>query len=151
MSLHFILQCSKLRTKMEYISAIHLSPRIKMYKTRILILPYTVLGHGCLFLRVAAEIKRVILRPSCGGCLFFTNQRSVTRVPGLRPFDLAFVKQKLTSWLMEPGGSMLHSQGLSNNSYLSRINPIPRIDTNFKVHSNIVLPFWLHALSISIF
>ena len=24
---------------------------------------------------------------------------------------------KLTPWLMEPGGSMPHSQGLSNNSY----------------------------------
>ena len=24
---------------------------------------------------------------------------------------------KLTPWLMEPGGSMLHSQELSNNSY----------------------------------
>ena len=44
----------------------------------------------------------------------------------------------LTIRLMEPGGSMPHSQVLSN---LSRINPIPRIDTHFfKVHSNIVLP-----------
>ena len=44
-------------------------------------------------------------------------------------------------WLMEPGGSMLHSQGLSNIPILSRINTIPRIDTYlFKVHSNIVLP-----------
>ena len=34
----------------------------------------------------------------------------------------------LTPWLKEPGGSMAHSQGLSNNPYL------------FKVHSNIVLP-----------
>ena len=43
-------------------------------------------------------------------------------------------------WLMEPGGSMPHSRGLSNNPYLSRINQIPRIDTYFfKVHFNIVL------------
>ena len=42
---------------------------------------------------------------------------------------------------MEPGGSMPHSQGLSNNPYREPINPIPRIDTYFfKVHSNIVLP-----------
>ena len=48
---------------------------------------------------------------------------------------------------MEPGGSMAHSQGLSNNHYpesnqpiLSQINLIPRIDTYFfKIHSNIVL------------
>ena len=47
----------------------------------------------------------------------------------------------LTPWLMEPGGSMPHSQGLSNNSYPEPNNPIPRIDTYlFKVHSNIVLP-----------
>ena len=39
---------------------------------------------------------------------------------------------------MELGGSMPHSQGLSNNSYPE---PNPRIDTYlFKVHSNIVLP-----------
>ena len=36
---------------------------------------------------------------------------------------------------------MPHSQGLSNKSILSRINPIIRIDTYlFKVHSNIDLP-----------
>ena len=42
---------------------------------------------------------------------------------------------------MEHGGSMPQSQGLSNIPILSRIVPIPRIDTYlFKVHSNIVLP-----------
>ena len=47
----------------------------------------------------------------------------------------------LTPWLMEPGGSMPHSQELSNNPYPVPINPIPRIDTYlFKVNSNIVLP-----------
>jgi hypothetical protein len=36
---------------------------------------------------------------------------------------------------------MPHSQGLSNDPILSRINLVPRIDTYlFKVHSNIVLP-----------
>ena len=36
---------------------------------------------------------------------------------------------------MEPGGSMLHSQGLSNNSYPELNQPITRIDTYlFKVH-----------------
>ena len=45
---------------------------------------------------------------------------------------------KSTPWLMEPGGLMLHSQGLSK---LNRINSIPRIDTYlFKVHSMTVLP-----------
>jgi len=35
---------------------------------------------------------------------------------------------------------MPHSQGLSNNPYLSRINKILRIDTDFfKIHFNIVL------------
>ena len=49
---------------------------------------------------------------------------------------------------MESGGSMLHSQGPSNNPYLSRINPIPRIDTYFfKVHSNIVLPSLLYVFN----
>ena len=42
---------------------------------------------------------------------------------------------------MEPGGSMPHSQGLSNNPHLSQINPIPLINTYFfNIHSNIVLP-----------
>ena len=41
---------------------------------------------------------------------------------------------------MEPGGSMSHSQGLSNNSYHEPNQPFPRIDTYlFKIHSNIVL------------
>ena len=30
---------------------------------------------------------------------------------------LVGVTKKLTPWLMEPGGSIPHSQGLSNNSY----------------------------------
>ena len=43
---------------------------------------------------------------------------------------------------MEPGGSMPHSQGLSNKPYPEPNQPkSPRIDTYlFKVHSNIVLP-----------
>ena len=42
---------------------------------------------------------------------------------------------------MKPEGSMPHSQGFSIIPILSRLNPIPRIDTYlFKVHSNIVLP-----------
>ena len=41
---------------------------------------------------------------------------------------------------MEPGGFMSPSKGLSDNLYMSRINPIPRIDDYlFKIHSNIVL------------
>ena len=32
---------------------------------------------------------------------------------------------------MEPGGSMPHLQGLSNNPILSQTNPIPRINTYF--------------------
>ena len=32
---------------------------------------------------------------------------------------------------MKPQGSVPHSQGLSNNPIVSRINPIPRIDTYF--------------------
>ena len=53
----------------------------------------------------------------------------------------ARLTNQLTPWLMEPGGSMPLSQELSNIHILSRINPIPRIDTYlFKVHSNIVLP-----------
>jgi hypothetical protein len=36
---------------------------------------------------------------------------------------------------------MPHSQGISNNTFMSRINPILRIDTYlFKVHSNIAIP-----------
>ena len=57
----------------------------------------------------------------------------VTLYMGYTPM---YIKQ-LNPWLMEFGGS----QGLSNIHILSRINPIPRIDTYlFKVHSNIVLP-----------
>ena len=41
---------------------------------------------------------------------------------------------------MEPGGSMSHEQGLSNNLYTEQINSIPRTDSHFfKIHSNIVL------------
>ena len=36
---------------------------------------------------------------------------------------------------MEPGDSMLRSQGFSN--ILSRINPVPSIDTNFFKDDNI--------------
>ena len=46
-----------------------------------------------------------------------------------------------TPWIMEPGISMPHSQGLSYNPILSQINPIPRSNTYFlKIHSNIVVP-----------
>ena len=42
---------------------------------------------------------------------------------------------------MEPGGSMPHSQGLSNNSYPEPNQPnSPHNTYLFKVHSNIVLP-----------
>ena len=37
----------------------------------------------------------------------------------------------LTTWFMEPGGSMLHSQGSPIISSLSQTNPIPHIDTHF--------------------
>ena len=37
----------------------------------------------------------------------------------------------LTPWLMEPGGSMPHFKGPPIIPILSRINPIPRIDTYF--------------------
>ena len=37
---------------------------------------------------------------------------------------------KLTPWLMEPGGSMPHSQGLSNNSYPEPNQP------NYPQHGN---------------
>ena len=46
---------------------------------------------------------------------------------------------------MEPEGSMLHSQGLLNKYILTRINPIPSIDTYFfKIHSNILLQSTLY-------
>ena len=42
---------------------------------------------------------------------------------------------------MEPGGSMPHSQGLSNNLYPEPNQPNSSHDISlFKVHSNIVLP-----------
>ena len=44
----------------------------------------------------------------------------------------------LTPWFMEPGGSMSHSQRLSNNPYPEPNQQIPRIDSYlFKIHSNI--------------
>ena len=47
---------------------------------------------------------------------------------------------QLTLWLMEPGGSVPHSQGLLIIPILSRIKQIPRIYTYlFKVHFNIAL------------
>ena len=40
---------------------------------------------------------------------------------------------------MEPGGSMPHSEGLSNNPYPESNQRYPRNDTYFfKVHSNII-------------
>ena len=46
------------------------------------------------------------------------------------------IYNKLTPWLMEPGGSMPHSQGLSNNPY-PELNQ-PNYPHLFKVHSDIV-------------
>ena len=42
---------------------------------------------------------------------------------------------------MKPGGTMSHTQGLSNKSLsLAESKPIPRIDTYFfKIYSNIIL------------
>ena len=41
---------------------------------------------------------------------------------------------------MEPGDSMSHSQGVSNNPYPEHNQPIPRTDTYFfNIQSNIVL------------
>ena len=46
---------------------------------------------------------------------------------------------------------MPHSLGLSNNSILSRINPITRIDTYpFKVHSNVGLPKGLFPVCLPV-
>jgi hypothetical protein len=45
---------------------------------------------------------------------------------------------------MEPGDSIPHTQGLSNNPYLSQINKTPRIDVYFlfcRVETS--LPRWL--------
>ena len=42
---------------------------------------------------------------------------SSNSVPQLLIFRLPAEVLTLTPWLMEPGGSMPHSQGLSNNSY----------------------------------
>ena len=54
--------------------------------------------------------------------------------------DILFTLYSLTPWLMEPGGSMPHSQALSNNSYPEPNQSIPRIDTHFfKIHSNMTL------------
>ena len=51
---------------------------------------------------------------------------------------------------MEHGGSMPHSQGLSNNSYPEPNQPITRIDINlFKVHSNI-FPKGLFTVGLSV-
>ena len=56
------------------------------------------------------------------------------------PNFLWYFKILLTPWLIEPGGSIPHSQGLSNNTYLSLINQNPRIDTHFfKIPSNTFL------------
>ena len=42
--------------------------------------------------------------------------------------------------LMKPISSMPHSHELSNNPILSKMNPIPRINTYlFNIHSNIAL------------
>ena len=47
----------------------------------------------------------------------------------------------ITPWLVEPGGSMPHSQGCPIIPILSRMYPVPRIDTYFfKIHFNILLP-----------
>ena len=54
---------------------------------------------------------------------------------------LYYTLDYLTPWLMEPGGSMPHSQGLSNNPYPETNQPNPRIDAYFvKIYSNILCP-----------
>ena len=52
------------------------------------------------------------------------------RFPAVAPYDNfgGCPVHKLTPWLMESRGSMLHSHGLSRNPILSRINPVTRID-----------------------
>ena len=55
---------------------------------------------------------------------------------------------------MEPGGPMSRSQGLSKDPILSRINPIPRIDSYFfRIHStsNNVLSYMPKLSKWSIF
>ena len=52
---------------------------------------------------------------------------------------------------MEPRGSIVLSQGLSNNPYLSRINPISPIETYFfKILSEIVLPKGLFPVELPV-
>ena len=49
--------------------------------------------------------------------------------------------KQLIPWLMEPGSSMPHSQGLSNNPYPKPNQLNSCTDTYiFNVHSNIVRP-----------
>ena len=71
-----------------------------------------------------------------------SNRRLIKFSGWKRGENMIYLKKKtLTPWIMKPEGSMSHSQGLFDNPYTGRINPVPRIDTYFfKIHSNIVLP-----------
>ena len=58
----------------------------------------------------------------------------------------------LTTWLMELGGSMPHSQGFSKNPLSEPNNVILQIDTCFfKIYYNIVLQFPSRSSLKSIF
>ena len=57
------------------------------------------------------------------------------------PIVLPPVDLTLTLWLMVPGRTMLHSQGLSNNPYLEPNQPNSSYPHFFsKIRSNITLP-----------
>ena len=71
----------------------------------------------------------------------FLSKRLLSLAKLYRGQNLNLGGKHLTPWLVEPGDSMLHSQGLPNNPY-----PEPRQFTflywhHFKIHYNIVLPF----------
>ena len=46
-----------------------------------------------------------------------TMNMMIMKISKMIMITVTFYVIKLTPWLMEPGGSMPHSQGLSNNSY----------------------------------
>ena len=74
--------------------------------------------HICLvFNRFLHRCGGVMIR-SCG-ILYTVNNVLQTHKAGMT----LNVEHSLTPWLMEPGGSMPHSQGLSNNSYTQPNQP----------------------------
>ena len=89
----------------------------------------------------------VTLRQFPGFVSSFKDEVQSARVPLQNmPYMMKLsvvIPNRLTPWLMEPGGSMPHSQGLSNNSYPEPDQPNSPVLIPIPLRSILILSFYL--------